>query len=295
MRTDNPKNMRVSTVPDGTRRAHGPTMRALLLTVGLALFVPLGVACAEDDAPASGGVGGAGGATSQGGSGGSGLAAQISPTSDAACPVAPPESGDTCARADDSSTCVYDGTDCQRFDARCRGNVWTVLVVRETTCVARPCPTTAPEDGEACEESSIVGTNDCRFNQPKCGDSRRAICDGTKWTLAAAPDQPGCQIECPDAPPKVGSKCVGYAPGGCSYENGCEQKFIAQCSGGLWSPIQGRETCTTSECPAEQPVAGDSCIAFAPQLDCTYPGTCGVVRHARCNVETWVVNNPCAN
>lgn len=269
-------------------------MRALLVTLGLALSLPLAVACAEDDGAATPAAG-AGGAAGQGGAGGDGLSPKITPTSDAACPSAPPDSGGPCARGDDSSVCAYDATDCQRFDARCRGGVWTVLVARETGCIQRPCPATVPDDGEACQESSTVGTNDCRFNKPDCGDSRRAVCDGTKWTVGTAPDQPSCRLTCPETAPAAGAKCVGYALNGCSYDNDCGQRYVAQCSGGVWVSQQGRATCTTSDCPEALPAAGDSCLAYEPQLSCTFSGSCGVVRIARCNIDTWVVNNPCGD
>ena len=269
-------------------------MRAFLLVTSIALLVPLAAACSEDDAPASGAAGGAAGQAS-GGAGGEGLTAQITPTSDAACPKIPPASGEGCARADDAGACVYDGTDCQRFDAVCRKSVWTVLVVRETTCIERPCPTTVPADGEACEESSIPNTNDCRFNEPQCGDSRRAICNGGKWSVSVAEDTTGCQLTCPDAPPKVGGGCKGYAPNGCEYENSCSQTYSAQCSNGKWVPQQGRDTCTTSVCPEILPTAASSCLAFEPNLGCGYKTTCGQERVARCNIDTWVVNNPCGD
>lgn len=269
----------------------GPAMRAFLLATGIALFLPLAVACSEDDATPAGG---AAGATAGGGAGGEGLTAQITPTSDAACPKAPPASGEPCGRPDGESTCVYDATDCQRFDASCRSSVWTVLVVRETTCIARACPDTPPADGEACEESSVPGTNDCRYAEPACGESQRAVCNGARWTRSIAPDTPNCQLTCPDTPPKLGVACLGYAPGGgCRYENACGQSFYEQCSNGEWTAQQGRETCFSEDCPETVPTSGSSCLAFAPNRYCSYPTGCGSQRTARCAGDEWIVTQPC--
>lgn len=270
-------------------------MRPLARLACLLLTTTAFLGCTEDDASPNGAGGAAG--SSVGGSGGSTVTPKIKPGSDPNCPGAAPESGEACGRADDSAACIYDGLDCQSFDALCKRGVWTVLVRTDPACPRRPCPNPSeiPSDGDACEESAIVGSNDCRYNQSVCGKSTRAICNGQTWSVGPADDLPSCYRPCPDAAPTIGSACTGYTSG-CYYENSCQQGYYAQCSGNVWVTTNGRPTCTSNDCPTTIPEPGENCVAFTPNLYCPYPTTCGSDRTARCNDTKWVVPlDPCAN
>ena len=260
------------------------------LTMPLLLLATLVPACSDDPDPAGAGAGGAGGIAVGGAAGAGGSidrpAPKLPPPSSKECPTSVPASGEPCGRGDEG--CSYDATDCERFDALCRNAVWTVLIRRETTCIARQCPPEAPEGGEACEESSIVGTNDCRYNAPACGQSKRAVCDGAVWTVSVADDLPQCQLVCPDKAPKVEAACTGYTPG-CEYDNACKQNYLLQCNNGHWQASNGRPSCTEEKCPKTLPAAGDDCIEYAQGLQCPYETECGM-SYASCGPTVWYVN-----
>lgn len=195
-----------------------------------------------------------------------------------ACPTSGLEQGADCAG--------YEGLTCGEDEAcsleglfKCdEDGTWQDI---SPTCNPPPtlseeCPSARPEVGADC--SDRVDELYCEYGiAPGCGPIER-ICDGGTWT-AYAVDCRAPDTECPELTPEAGTSCFGYLEDlSCSYnDDSCTTTL--RCSDTVtW--VDESPTCnpppvplplgSSTECPTEAPVDGESCSGMLPLLNCSY-------------------------
>lgn len=218
----------------------------------------------------------------------------------ATCPGSLPADLSPCEG--DGAWCAYDDPTCAgaEYTATCGAGAWHIT--HTGPVCPGDCPTTAPEQGDTCEEPGI----DCGYPDAACASTGLvAYCSGGAWSVSAFDS---CTIVCPASLPAEGAVCGGCCqPTACAYLDAGGCPVHATCNNGSWQhtadtcedPISACATLDADACNQSAscrwlgyPTCATSLQTFPqgcyPAKDCTSDASCGA--GSTCQV---VEANPC--